>query len=417
MMGLTARDKGGSDMNGAPVQATVLIVDDEPANLLLLGQTLSPHYRVIVANSGARALELAAQEPAPDLILLDIMMPTMDGYAVLAALRSAPATAATPVIFVTARSSVEDETEGLRLGAQDYITKPINPAIVLARVRPQIEAKIARDILTGQNAWLEGEVARRMRENRIVGDCTIETLACLAEVHDADTGLHVRRTQEYVGVLVERLSNHPRFSAALRDGRGQVIRRAAPLHDIGKVAIPTSILSKPSRLTAEEFEVIKTHTTIGAHSIDKSISRTLELARTESADRSVSGASDEAALAFLRVASEIALTHHEKWDGSGYPQGLRGDDIPISGRLMALADVFDALTSPRVYKPALSREEIDPLLQRGSGTHFDPDVLAVYLADPETFHTIAARLADPHADVEALGHDPSLPWLDHKETA
>lgn len=410
------QDQNGTDeshMNGAPEQATVLVVDDEPANLLLLGQTLSPHYRVVVANSGGRALALAAQEPSPDLILLDIMMPTMDGYAVLAALRAQPATAATPVIFVTARSSVEDETEGLRLGAQDYITKPINPAIVLARVRTQIEAKLARDMLAGQNAWLEGEVARRVRESRIIGDCTIETLACLAEVHDADTGMHVRRTQQYVGVLVDRLAHHPRFSAALGDGRGQVIVRASPLHDIGKVAIPTDILTKPSRLTTEEFEIIKTHTTVGASAIEKAIGSTLDLARADTLDGNDNRASDEAALAFLKVASEIALTHHEKWDGSGYPKGLGGEDIPVSGRLMALADVFDALTSPRVYKPSLSRDEIGPILRKGSGTHFDPDVLAVYLADPEIFHDIAARLADPHGQAVALGHDPSLPWLHH----
>jgi putative two-component system response regulator len=388
-----------------------LIVDDEPANLLLLGQVLSTEHRVIVASSGPRAIELATQPAPPDLILLDIMMPVMDGYDVLKTLRANPATAAIPVIFVTARTSVQDETEGLQLGAQDYITKPINPSIVLARVRTQIEAKFARDILTGQNAWLEREVARRLRETRIVGDCTIETLASLAEVHDEDTGLHIRRTQAYVSLLVDRLAGHPRFRDALVAPRGQLIVRAAPLHDIGKVAIPTEILAKPARLTPDEFAVIQTHTTVGAHALNRAVESTLALANVNLPDAIAHREVDEAAVAFLRVASEIALTHHEKWDGTGYPSGLAGDAIPVPGRLMALADVFDALTSPRVYKPALSRDQIDPILREGSGTHFDPDICAVYFHDPAAFHAIATRLADPAGHEAALGHDPSLPGL------
>lgn len=388
-------------------QATILVIDDEPRNLLLLGQVLSPHFRVLVADSAARGLELAEQTPRPDLILLDIMMPVMDGYAVLSVLRNNALTQDLPVIFVTALSSVDDEAEGLRLGAQDYISKPINPPIVLARVRTQIEAKFARDILTGKNAWLEREVARRLKESRMIGDCSIEALASLAEAHDPDTGLHIRRTQAYVSILTERLSNHPRFRTSLTETKRQLIIRASPLHDIGKVAVPAAILTKPSPLTPAEFEVVQTHTVIGSAAIDRAIAATVRLARLAAPGEET----DDSSLDFLRVASEIALSHHEKWDGSGYPRRLAGDAIPVSGRLMALADVFDALTSARVYKPALSRAEIEPILNKGIGTHFDPDVVAVYFDDPDVFHAIAERFADPASQTAALGHDPSLPGL------
>lgn len=378
-----------------PDRATVMVVDHDSDSRQMLKEILAPHYHVEAAASGRLALDLIAAGPAPDLVLLAMHMPEIDGLEVLVALRGHAASAGLPVIMIAAEFSVEDETEGLRLGAQDCITRPINPMIVMARVRAQIEAKIARDILTGQNAWLEQEVAHRTQDSRIIADCTIETLASLAEAHDADTALHVRRTQAYVGILVERLADHPRFHDALADGRGALIVRAAPLHDIGKVAIPISILTKPSHLTAEEFALVKTHTEVGARAIDRAIENTLAIARADMPDEAV----DESALAFLRVASEIALSHHERWDGAGYPRGLAGEAIPVSGRLMALADVFDALTSPRAYKPALTREQIEPILRRRVGTQFDPDVAAVYFADPDAFHAVAERLADPAGPV------------------
>lgn len=386
-------------------KAIILIVDDEPRNLLLLGQVLSPHFRVLVADSAARGLDLASQAPRPDLILLDIMMPVTDGYGVLAALRGNPATREIPVIFVTALSSVEDEAEGLRLGAQDYITKPINPPIVLARVRSQLEAKFARDVLAGKNAWLEREVARRLKESRMIGDCSIEALASLAEANDPDTGLHIRRTQAYVALLAGRLADHPRFHASLTETQRQLIIRASPLHDIGKVAVPGTILTKPSPLTPAEYAVVQRHTVIGSAAIDRAIEAALNLARLDAPQEET----DDSSLYFLRVASEIALTHHEKWDGSGYPHGLCGEAIPVSGRLMALADVFDALTSTRVYKPALTRAEIDPILKNGIGTHFDPDVVAVYFDDPDAFYAIAARFAEA-GQHDATSHcDPPPP--------
>jgi putative two-component system response regulator len=250
------------------VKKTVLVVDDTPENLTVLGGLLQPKYRVRVANSGMRALQVAASEPRPDLILLDVMMPEMDGYAVITQLRSNPVTRSIPVIFVTAMDADEDEEHGLSLGAVDYIAKPVRPAIVLARVNAHMELKLARDLLQDQNAWLEAEIARRMRHNQIMQDVSIRALARLAEVRDLETGQHIRRTQAYVEVLVSHLRAHPRFAVYLSDGIAHMICQAAPLHDIGKVGIPDSILLKPSRLTPDEFNVMKTHSNIGGDAIE-----------------------------------------------------------------------------------------------------------------------------------------------------
>ncbi|MBL8435889.1 MAG: response regulator, partial [Zoogloea sp.] len=235
----------------APARQTVLIVDDTPQNLTILGELLQPYYRVRAANSGERALRAAGLEPPPDLILLDVMMPGMDGYAVLEHLRAEPRTAHVPVIFVTAMNGVENEERGLELGAVDYITKPINPAVVLARVRTHLELKHARDRLALENEWLEQEVARRMSENLLIQELSVRALACLSEARDNETGLHIVRTQTYVELLAQHLLGNPAFQPALDNGRLQMVVKAAPLHDIGKVGVPDSILLKPGRLTPE----------------------------------------------------------------------------------------------------------------------------------------------------------------------
>ena len=245
------------DLNALPAdegRKTILIVDDAPENLMLLGELLQPHFRVRAANSGARALLVASSDPRPDLVLLDVMMPEMDGYEVINRLKADSVTADIPVIFITAMTAVADEEKGLALGAVDYITKPFSPAIVLARVRAQLELKTARDRLANQNQWLEHEVARRMEENERVRDLSVQALACLAEVRDKETGLHIIRTQSYVEILGRQLERHPRFAAALADGRLQEIIRAAPLHDIGKIGIPDAILLKPDRLTEADLK-------------------------------------------------------------------------------------------------------------------------------------------------------------------
>lgn len=371
---------------------TVLIVDDTPQNITVLGELLHPHYAVRAANSGERALRAAHSDPRPDIILLDVMMPGMDGYEVLQRLHAERETRDIPVIFVTAMDSAESEERGLELGAVDYITKPIKPAIVLARVRAHLELKHARDRLANQNEWLEREVARRMSENLLVQDLSMRALACLAEARDTDTGHHILRTQAYVDILAHQLEHHERFADALADGRLDMVVKAAPLHDLGKVGIPDAILLKPGRLTPEEFEVMKTHAAIGADAISQAMRDALAAADDNMA------AQAPGAFAFLQVAREIALSHHEKWDGSGYPAGLAGDTIPAAGRLMALADVFDALTCTRVYKKPMPIDQASQIITDGRGTHFDPDVVDAYLACRERFAEIATRFADSEAE-------------------
>lgn len=355
---------------------TILIVDDTPENLTVLGELLQPAYRVRAANSGRRALQIAAGDPRPDLILLDVMMPEMDGYAVLAHLRESQRTRDIPVIFVTAMNATEDEEHGLDCGAVDYITKPLRPAIVLARVRAQLEVKKARDWLRNQNTYLEAEVARRMSENRLIQEVSIHALARLAETRDPETGNHLHRTQEYVRTLGHDLKLHPRFSAFLTERTIDLLAISAPLHDIGKVGIPDHVLLKPGKFTPDEWEIMKTHARLGSEAI-------------EQAERDAAHPVE-----FLTLAKEIAHHHHEKWDGSGYPDGLAGDGIPVSARLMALADVFDALISRRVYKPPMPFEKARDIIASERGRHFDPDVVDAFLANFEHFRIIAERYGD-----------------------
>ncbi len=364
---------------------TILVVDDTPQNLMVIGELLQPLYRVRAVNSGERALRAVHSTPRPDLILLDVMMPVMDGYAVMRQLHEDPLTRDIPVIFITALNNSEDEERGLELGAVDYITKPINPAIVLARVRTQLELKAARDRLSNENSWLEHEVARRMHENVVIQELTIRALACLAEARDNETGNHILRTQAYVEVLANQLADHPRFRAALDGERLTLVSKAAPLHDIGKVGIPDAILLKPGKLSEAEFEIMKTHPAIGAAAIDKAISQACGATRDDG----------DGAFTFLLIAREISLSHHEKWDGSGYPQGLAGDAIPVPARLMALADVFDALINRRIYKPPFTLAETVDIIVRGRNVHFDPDVVDAFVASQDAFVRIAERFADP----------------------
>lgn len=357
----------------ATSQATILVVDDTPDNLTVLGELLQPDYLVRAASSGRRALQVAASQPRPDLILLDVMMPEMNGFEVFSRLRENPATRDIPVIFVTAMDATEDEEHGLDVGAVDYITKPLRPAVVLARVKTHLELKRARDILNDHNRFLEAEVARRMSDNQLIQDVSIQALARLAETRDPETGNHLLRTQGYVRTLALALRDHPRFSTFLTEKNIELLAKSAPLHDIGKVGIPDHVLLKPDKLTPEEWEMMKTHSAIGATAIDRA---------ERDAPRPVE---------FFALAKEIARWHHEKWDGSGYPDGLAGDAIPISARLMALADVFDALISRRVYKPPMPYAQAREIIVEGRGRHFDPDVVDVFLTEFEAFCFIADR--------------------------
>jgi putative two-component system response regulator len=359
--------------------ALLLIVDDVPANLSVLGGLLhDAGFRVKAANSGRAALRYAAQEPRPSLILLDVMMPEMDGYQVLAALRKDPATSDIPVIFLTALDNARDEERGFQHGVADYITKPIKPDVVLARVRSQLLATLARNWLRDQNAALETEVARRLEENELIQTVSIRALAHLAETRDPETGNHILRTQSYVRLLANHLQEHSRFAATLSDAYIKMLAHSAPLHDIGKVGIPDSILQKAGKLTPEEWEIMKTHSKIGSDAI--------ELAERDIDQR----------VEFLALAKEVARWHHERWDGKGYPDGLVEEAIPISARLMTLADVFDALISKRVYKEALPLEEARAIIAAERGRQFDPDVTDAFLACFAEFSTIAASYRDSH---------------------
>ena len=361
---------------------TVLVVDDTPDNLTLMSGLLRDHYKGKVANHGERAMKIATSDDPPDLILLDIMMPEIDGYEVCQRLKQDPRTQNIPVIFLTAKSDVQDETRGLELGAVDYITKPISPPIVLARVKAQLELKASADFLRDKNDYLEQEVARRTQEVVAIQDVTIQVVTSLAETRDNETGNHIRRTQFYVKALAQHLKDHPRFSAYLTERNIEMLFKSAPLHDIGKIGIPDKILLKPGRFTPEEFDIMKTHTTLGRNAI-------------EEAERRLGVRVD-----FLQMAKEIALSHQEKWDGSGYPEGLAGDAIPISARLMAVADVYDALISRRVYKDGMPHEAAVEIMLEGKGKHFDPDILDAFIAIQDQFRAIAREYADDDSVIE-----------------
>ena len=362
---------------------TILVVDDTPDNLALMSGLLKDIYRVRLANNGEKALQFARDADAPDLILLDIMMPGMSGTEVCRTLKSDPATRDIPVIFLTAMSATEDEQRGLELGAVDFITKPINPPIVMARVETQLKLKRAADFLRDQNHFLEEEVARRTRELAAIQDVTILAMASMAETRDNETGNHIRRTQHYVKLLAEQLRKHPRFAETLTDAFIATLFKSAPLHDIGKVGIPDRILLKPGKFEAHEFEIMKTHCKLGRDAIQQ--------------------AEDRLGLKvdFLTVAKEIAYGHQEKWDGSGYPEGLAGDDIPVSARLMAVADVYDALISRRVYKEGMPHEKAMQIIVEGRGKHFDPDMVDAFLALADQFQAVALRYVDSDAELHA----------------
>jgi len=358
---------------------TVLAVDDDTGNLGAIGRILQPHYSVLTASSGERALQLADSSPMPALILLDILMPGMNGYEVFARLRDNPVTRDIPVIFVTGLDSEEDEEKGLELGAVDYITKPYSSPIVLARVHNHLELKRAHDYLANQNAYLEAEVARRTQDILLIQDVTINALTELAETRDPATGNHIRRTQEYMRILAVRLRGNPRFSGFLTDITIELLAKSAPLQDIGKVGIPDHILLKPGKLTGDEWSIMKTHSLIGTLSIERAV---------REAGRSVD---------FLNIARQIAHYHHEKWDGSGYPEGRKWDAIPIPARLMALADVFDALISRRVYKVPVPVMQARDIIIGERGHHFDPDVVDAFLAAFDDFVAVAQRYQEGEA--------------------
>ncbi|MBQ4863556.1 two-component system response regulator [Pseudoalteromonas sp. MMG013] len=354
---------------------TVLVVDDAKENLAVMSQLLKEDYRVVVAKSGEQALQLLTSQKI-DIVLLDVVMPNMDGYQVITHIKSQDALQDLPVIFLTGKDSVEDEEKGFELGACDYINKPISPPIVKARVRTHIQNKRTRDFLKDQNTFLEKEIIKRTEEMSKLQDATITAMASLAETRDQETGNHIRRTQLYVKLLADKLHKKDKYKDQLTVKLINIFYKSAPLHDIGKVGIPDNILLKPGKLDFDEFEVMKQHTDFGFKAIENA--------------ESEMGADDT----FLKVAKEIAHYHHEKWDGSGYPDGLKGEAIPLSARLMAIADVYDALISKRVYKDAMTHEQAMKIIAEGRGSHFDPDMIDAFFEIETEFYEISQKYTD-----------------------
>tara|TARA_Y100001956_G_C4122574_1_gene188297 strand:+ start:1327 stop:2445 length:1119 start_codon:yes stop_codon:yes gene_type:complete len=365
------------------LESSVLVVDDNAENRVLLSGLLKPHHKVLVAINGEQALSLAKSRQ-PDIILLDIMMPEMDGYEVCLHLKSDPVTASIPVIFLTAKTQIEDEQRGFEVGAVDYILKPISPPILISRINTHLKLRGAMDELSHQNEVLEERVKERTHELETLQDATIGAMASLAETRDNETGNHIRRTQNYVKVLAEGLLRTGQYSNELSKEVIELLYKSAPLHDIGKVGIPDSILLKPGKLTDEEFEIMKNHTALGRD----------VLLNVES---SIDFECD-----FLKIAIEIAFSHQEKWDGSGYPLGLSGTDIPLSARMMAIADVYDALISERVYKPAFSHDKAVSIISDSSGSHFDPLLVKIFLEIENEFRDIASTYRDDGFDEDSF---------------
>ena len=354
-----------------PYNVTVLIVDDMPENLMVLGGLLRENgYHVKIAKTGSAALRLAHQAPKPSLILLDIMMPMMNGFEVFRELQRSHETLDIPVVFLTAVNETEVEETAFASGIVDFIKKPISPRIILARVRTHLEAHRARRWLARNNQHLESVVQQRRHEIQAIQEVSVRALANLAETRDNKTGDHLWRTQSYVRLLAKSLVTNPRYAATLTENYVENLVRSAPLHDIGKVGIPDHILQKIGPLTPTERAVMQTHTILGYEAI-------------VAAERDV----DEA-VTFFSLAKEIIRWHHEQWDGSGYPDALSGEEIPLSARIMAIADVFDALATKRFYKEAVPLDEVKAIITNGRGTQFDPAIVDVLLSHWEVFKTI-----------------------------
>ncbi len=344
----------------------VFIVDDVPENIqIALSHLKGLEYEFAYATSGEQALT-RIKNRIPDLILLDVMMPGMNGFETLQEIRKDEELRSIPVIFLTARAEPEDISKGFKLGGVDYITKPFHGAELRSRVRNHLE-------LHSYRADLEKTVVARTKETETLKDIIIVAMGEMAEHRDTETGGHIHRTRAFVKALAEGLFRQGKFMEILTPEYITLLYKTAPLHDIGKVAIPDAILLKDSRLTVEEFEEMKKHTTYGEEVIDK-----LTMMAGEP-------------MAFLLCAKDMVGSHHEKYDGSGYPRGLAGNDIPLAGKIMAIADVYDALMTKRAYKPALSHEETMVIMKEGRGNHFDPVVFDGLLYVEEEFRSIAEK--------------------------
>ena len=360
--------------------ALILVVDDVPETLTLISGMLAGTYRCKVAVNGEKGLAIAESEPQPDLILLDIDMPDMNGYEVCRRLKSNPRTAGIPVIFLTALDSDDDEAKGFAAGVVDYITKPVSRAVLSARVEAQLTLLGSRRFLARKNELLEAMVVARTQQLSTMQDVIILAMASLAESKEGDTGAHIRRVQAYALALGTALRKNPAYTYRLTDEILELLFKTSPLHDIGKVGVPDSVLFKPGRLSHDEFDTMKRHSYFGSQTL-------MEVERQLAAPA-----------AFVTMAHEIALHHHERWDGGGYPLGLQGEEIPLSARIVALADCYDALTSAKIYKPPYPVEQARRMIERERGLQFDPAVVDAFLLCGDEFTSIAATFPDPEPE-------------------
>ena len=362
--------------------ARILVVDDNEMNRDLLSRRLGREgHEVVLAEDGDQALELMRSEPV-DMVLLDIMMPGMDGYTVLEHMKSDEKLQHLPVVMISAISEMESVAHCISRGADDYLPKPFDPVLLRARVSSCLEKKRLRDMehelqeqLADYNQRLEQKVREQVAEITSAQLSTIFATSKLAESKDPETGAHLERMREYCKELAIELWTYPKYSNIITQDFIDTIYAASPLHDIGKVGVPDNILLKPGKLDEGEWLVMKQHTTIGADTL-------------RAVDAQHNGN------AFIRMGIEIAESHHEKWDGSGYPKGLAGDSIPLPARILALADVYDALTSERCYKSAYSHAKSKSIILEGDGTHFDPDVVKAFLCIEEKFVEIRNAYSD-----------------------
>jgi putative two-component system response regulator len=379
---------------------TVFVVDDDLTSLAVAKVALKERYNALTVNSGAQLLKIL-EKSIPDLILLDIDMPDTDGYETIKALKSNIRTADIPVIFLTAHSNSESELTGITLGAVDYIIKPFSAPLLLKRIEMHLTVDAQKHLLESQKYLLESQnhelkdqhhELEQQKQELINFNCKLQdmvdakvktilelqsallkSMAELVESRDDITGGHIERTQSYLGVLLEAMKMRGIYEEEVAKWDLGLVLMSAQLHDVGKIAVKDSILNKPGKLTPEEFEEVKKHTTFGGKIIDKIMESTSEHT-------------------FLTYAKTFALTHHEKWDGTGYPKGLKGEEIPILGRLMAIADVYDALVSDRPYKRAFEHEEAVKIIGEGRGTHFDPILTDMFLSVSDEFGAISSAL-------------------------
>ncbi|MDX2470208.1 MAG: response regulator [SAR324 cluster bacterium] len=360
----------------------LLAIDDSPINLEILVESLGDFYDFQIATNAEDGLELIKAEK-PDLILLDVIMPGMSGFELCEILKSKADYKDIPIIFLTGADDPSQKLKGFEMGAVDYVTKPLEPSEIRARIKTQLEVKKAQEILKQHNFALSEKVAEKTRDIQSLQDATINLLANLAEYRDPETGGHVKRTQNYVKLLAQHAAKLPEHGEYLTDETIELLFKVAPLHDIGKVGVRDHILLKPGKLTAEEFEQMKLHPQFGRDAIESSMDRVPDSR-------------------FLKEARALIYTHHEKWDGTGYPEKIKGEQIPLSGRLMAIADVYDALVSRRMYKAPFSHKKAAAIIEEGKGTHFDPQLVDIFLKLEGEFKSIALELADSEEERSSL---------------